>query len=161
MFSSIVRRNLLTKTTGLARFQKGTVPRATALFRQYSSDKPAEINVGPGARSGHTPTTFEQSTGDERAEHLAAMEGKDYYDLGPLMLTKKGTKTNPTIVPSGAESRIIGCTGAPGEDHELLWLVVEREHPFDRCPECGNVFKLSDKGFDPESLPEASHHHEH
>ncbi|KAI8321732.1 Zncox4, partial [Martensiomyces pterosporus] len=83
----------------------------------------------------------------------AAMEGKDYFDMGPLLLATKGTKQNPTVVPSGAASRIIGCTGAPGEDHELTWLVIEREHGIDRCPECGNVFKLSEQGF------EADHTH--
>ncbi|KAJ2437377.1 Cytochrome c oxidase subunit 4 [Coemansia sp. RSA 2424] len=121
---------------------------------------PAEILQGPGAGKESTPTSFEQATGDERREHLAAMEGKQYYDMDPLYIAKKGTKAEPTIVPSGSISRLVGCTGAPGESHDLMWIMVNRTRPFDRCPECGNVYKLSEKGFNPESLTPA-HHHSH
>ncbi|KAJ1834338.1 Cytochrome c oxidase subunit 4 [Coemansia sp. RSA 2706] len=134
----------------------------TAAAVRFSSDHGnSEILQGPGGKPGRVPTNFEQSTGDERREYLAAMEGKEYFDLNPLELETKGTRQNPTIVPSGAAWRLVGCNGAPGEAHELMWIRVEREHGIDRCPECGNAFKLSDNGFDPNNLPEAHHHEEH
>ncbi|KAI7833741.1 cytochrome c oxidase subunit VB-domain-containing protein [Kickxella alabastrina] len=153
MFNA-VRRNLISKVAPVA-------PLVHCAAVRLSDNHDAPIIQGPGAPAGRTPTDFDQSTGYDRAEHLAALEGKEFFDMGPLELTKKGTKAEPTIVPSGAESRIVGCCGAPGEDHELIWLVIEREHAFDRCPECGNVYKLSDKGFDPENLGTANHHHDH
>ncbi|KAJ2232540.1 Cytochrome c oxidase subunit 4 [Coemansia sp. IMI 203386] len=162
MFNA-VRRNLLVKATpairaGLVRPVQRSFS-AAAICR--SSDHKAPIIQGPGGTPGRTPTDFEQATGDERSEHLAAMDGNAYFDMGPLYLNKKGTKAEPTVVPSGAESRIVGCCGAPGEDHELIWIMVEREHEFDRCPECGNVYKLSDKGFDAEHLAPPKHEHGH
>ncbi|KAJ2725551.1 Cytochrome c oxidase subunit 4 [Coemansia sp. Benny D115] len=163
MFNA-VSRSLVTKVAPVARagFVRSTQRAfSVAAVRRSGDSHDAPIIQGPGAVPGRTPTDFQQSTGLERAEHLAALEGKDYFDMGPLMLTKKGTKTEPTIVPSGCASRIVGCCGPPGEDHELIWIVVEREHPFDRCPECGNVYKLSEHGFNPENLKPQSHGHSH
>ncbi|KAJ2744884.1 Cytochrome c oxidase subunit 4 [Coemansia sp. BCRC 34301] len=164
MFSA-VRRSLVTKAlvpavrTSALRTARPFSAAAVRLGGDHHHE-PAEILQGPGAGKDSTPTSFEQSTGDERREHLAAMEGNQYYDMDPLFIAKKGTKAEPTIVPSGSISRIVGCTGAPGEDHDLMWITVNRTRPFDRCPECGNVYKLSEKGFDPESLTPA-HHHSH
>ncbi|KAJ2371726.1 Cytochrome c oxidase subunit 4 [Coemansia sp. RSA 2607] len=165
MFNA-ARRNLITKAVPLARASLARPAAAQRAFsvaavHRSSDHHDAPIIQGPGATPGRTPTNFEQATGHEREEHLAAMEGKEFFDLGPLLLNKKGTKAEPTIVPSGAESRIVGCCGAPGEDHEMIWIVVERKHEFDRCPECGNVYKLSEHGFDPANLPEAKHEHHH
>ncbi|KAJ1939566.1 Cytochrome c oxidase subunit 4 [Linderina macrospora] len=165
MFNA-VRRTLISKTAlPLARVQFAPSKRLfSAAAVRLSDHHDAPLLQGPGAPAGRTPTNFDQATGAERAEHLAAMEGQEYFDMGPLVLKTKGTKKEPTVVPSGAASRIIGCTGAPGEDHELVWLVVEREHEIDRCPECGNVFKLSEQGFesDPAHVhanPAGGHHH--
>ena len=33
--------------------------------------------------------------------------------------------------------RLVGCTGAPAESHELLWFNLTREKNR-RCPECGS-----------------------
>ncbi|KAJ2751043.1 Cytochrome c oxidase subunit 4 [Coemansia nantahalensis] len=159
MFSA-VSRSLVGKAAPLARSSvaRGARGFSAAAVRSHGHEK-APIAQGPGPKPGRVPTNFEQSTGDERKEYLAAQEGKQYYDLGPLLLEKKGTRTDPTIVPSGAAWRLVGCNGAPGESHELMWIRVERAHGIDRCPECGNVYKLSDTGFDPENLPDAAHGH--
>ncbi|KAJ2004099.1 Cytochrome c oxidase subunit 4 [Coemansia thaxteri] len=160
---NVVRRSLVTKALMPAlRMPAVNSARAfcVAAVRQ-GGDHHGEAPVilqGPGAAANRTPTSFDQSTGDERREHLAAMEGKVYYDMEAPRLAKKGTKAEPTIVPSGSMTRLVGCTGAPGEGHDLMWIVVDRTNPFDRCPECGNVFKLSEKGFDPEDLSPAHHH---
>ncbi|KAJ1993536.1 Cytochrome c oxidase subunit 4 [Coemansia spiralis] len=153
---NVVRRSLISKGAISARLTasaRATRAFSAAAVRLSDSHEKPPMNLGPGAPSDHIPTNFEQATGAERSEYVAALEGKDYFDMGPLLLKKKGTKADPTIVPSGAESRIVGCNGAPGEDHELLWIVVERKRPYTPCPHCGNVYKLSEKGFDPNSLP--------
>ncbi|OMH83815.1 Cytochrome c oxidase subunit 4, mitochondrial [Zancudomyces culisetae] len=109
-----------------------------------SDDHKIDIQVGKGAPPERFGTDEEQATGMARLERLAALEGKSPFDMEPLQLMKKGTKTEPTVVASGAPWRLIGCQGPPGEDHELIWIKVERDHPYDRCPECGNVYKLSE-----------------
>ncbi|KAJ2157872.1 Cytochrome c oxidase subunit 4 [Coemansia sp. RSA 552] len=163
MFSA-ARRNLLRATTpasvgrlGLARNARSFT--AAAVRLSDHSDENAPILQGPDPKAGRIPTNFEQSTGDERKEYVAAMENKDYYDMGPLVIVKKGTRTDPTIVPSGAPWRLVGCQGAPGEDHELIWIRVQRANGIDRCPECGNCYKLSETGFNPDNLQDSVHEH--
>ncbi|KAJ2660388.1 Cytochrome c oxidase subunit 4 [Coemansia sp. RSA 1200] len=167
MLLNAVRRSVIVSGAGAGRaLSASRGGRATvaavrefhaASVRLSDSHEKAPMKLGPGAAKDSIPTNFEQSTGEERAEHLAAMEGKEYFDLNPLTLEKKGTMSDPTIVPSGAASRIVGCNGAPGEDHELLWMVIERARGVTRCPQCGNAFKLSDEGFDPNNLPPVTH----
>ncbi|KAJ2783631.1 Cytochrome c oxidase subunit 4 [Coemansia javaensis] len=159
---AVARRSLASKAAPAVRagLARSTRAFSAAAVRQGGGEKGA-ILQGPGPRPGFVPTNFEQSTGDERKEFLAAQEGKAYYDMGPLVLAKKGTRSDPTIVPSGAAWRLVGCNGAPGESHELMWIRVERSHGIDRCPECGNVYKLSDTGFDPENLGPFDPHHAH
>ncbi|KAJ2502104.1 Cytochrome c oxidase subunit 4 [Coemansia sp. RSA 1972] len=153
------RRGLF-KTT-VARMSALRVPAQrgfTAASVRQSGGEKGEILQGPEPKAGRVPTNFEQSTGNERKQYLAAQQGKQYYDTGPLYLETKGTRHNPTIVPSGAAWRLVGCNGAPGESHELMWIRVERSHGIDRCPECGNVYKLSEMGFDPNNLPDVEPH---
>jgi cytochrome c oxidase subunit 5b len=45
--------------------------------------------------------------------------------------------------------------GYPVDSHELLWLRLEKDHEFDRCSECGGVFKLVYVG----SESADGHHH--
>lgn len=33
---------------------------------------------------------------------------------------------------------IIGCTGVPVDSHETLWLSMNQEKEFTRCPRCGS-----------------------
>ncbi|KAJ2547531.1 Cytochrome c oxidase subunit 4 [Coemansia sp. RSA 1933] len=156
---SIVRRGLVSNSARMyaaSRMTKRGFSVASVRFSDDGHEK-VPMNLGPGAAADQVPTNFEQATGAERAEHLAAMEGKEYYDLNPLVLHKKGTKADPTIVPSGAASRIVGCNGAPNEEHELLWILIERYRGITRCPECGNAYKLSEEGFDPNKLNPIKH----
>ncbi|PVV03713.1 hypothetical protein BB560_001780 [Smittium megazygosporum] len=118
--------------------------RAFSVSAASKSHDNNEIYQGPGATPGKIPTDIEQATGLDRLERLAALENESLYNLDPIDLRVKGTKAAPTIIPSDFSWRIIGCQGPPGEDHELLWLKLERKHGIDRCPECGNVYKLSD-----------------
>ncbi|KAG9293879.1 hypothetical protein G9A89_019217 [Geosiphon pyriformis] len=111
---------------------------------------------GPGAKPGTIPTGLEQATGPERAELLAALEGRELWDLSPLKVDHLGTKADPIIVRSSESFRLFGCTGFPADSHDILWLRLERSHEFDRCPECGSVYKLNYDG--PED-GDAGHHH--
>jgi len=57
-----------------------------------------------------------------------------------------GTVDNPhVIVTSDAPFRYVGCSGQPNEDdyegHEFLVFML-REGPLQRCPSCGQVYKL-------------------
>ncbi|RIB05540.1 cytochrome c oxidase [Gigaspora rosea] len=103
---------------------------------------------GPGAKPGAVPTDVDQATGLERAELLAALEGKELFELKPLKITKYGTKKDPIRVKSVDPVRYVGCSGFPVDSHELLWLVLDKNHEFDRCPECGQVFKMNYIGTD-------------
>ncbi|OLY82865.1 Cytochrome c oxidase subunit 4, mitochondrial [Smittium mucronatum] len=141
MFKSI----LSTRQAVFRAIQKPISTRSFCISAKLSSDHPpTEIIQGPGAPLSKVPTDYEQATGLDRLERLAALKGEKFFDEEPLFLTKKGTRAEPTIVPSGAPWRLVGCQGAPGEEHELLYLKIERDHDIDRCPECGNVYKLSD-----------------
>jgi len=108
-----------------------------------------ELNTnffGPGAKSGTVPEDTEHATGIERAELLAKLEGKELFDLSPLTVTAFGTKQNPVMVKSDEPTRFVGCTGFPVESHDTVWLTVDKNHEFDRCPECGQAFKLNFTG---------------
>jgi hypothetical protein len=57
-----------------------------------------------------------------------------------------GTVDNPAVVfTADAPFRYVGCTGLQNEDdyeqHELMMFML-REGPLQRCPICGQVFKL-------------------
>ena len=66
--------------------------------------------------------------------------------LEAVAQTNFGTVDNPHVVfTSDAPFRYLGCTGQPNEDdyegHEFM-LFMLREGPLQRCPGCGQVFKL-------------------
>jgi cytochrome c oxidase subunit 5b len=63
---------------------------------------------------------------------------------------------DPIVVPSFGEERYLGCTGYPVDSHVVIWLTVSKERPIERCPECGNVYKMDYVG-KPEA--EGDHHH--
>merc|ERR1719282_2210736 len=92
-----------------------------------------------GKRVGLT-SVLDHATGEEKAELLAELEGKELYEQylsGPF-----GTIENPVIVPSVFHTRIVGCVGGDGESsHDLLWHEVKKDKPT-ICVECGQVFKL-------------------
>ncbi|POS72791.1 cytochrome c oxidase subunit Vb [Diaporthe helianthi] len=131
---------------------------ATSMIRQNAahntpakSEKPAQSLsdiktiddlVGPGAQPGTIPTDLEQSTGIERLEILGKMEGVDIFDMRPLDASRKGTLKEPIMVRSAGEEQFAGCTGYPADSHGVIWLTITRDRPIERCPECGNVYKM-------------------
>ncbi|CAG8662027.1 7232_t:CDS:2 [Ambispora leptoticha] len=160
MFTSNLRR--ATVTNVLKGFHlKIATPTNVRAFSVYGARKSSEGSevskglFGPGAKPGTVPTDYEQATGLERAELLSKLEGKEYFDLDPLPVPHFGTKKDPIFVKSLYNTRIIGCTGFPADSHDPLWLVIDRNHEIDRCPECGCVFKMDYLG-GPET--EAHHH---
>ncbi|RKP24199.1 cytochrome c oxidase, partial [Syncephalis pseudoplumigaleata] len=96
---------------------------------------------GEGAKVGEVPSDVEQATGLERLELLAKIQGKELWDMKPLMLDRLGTLDNPIVIETEADSRFVGCTGYPVETHDTRWLNVRHDHDVDRCPECGCVYK--------------------
>lgn len=57
-----------------------------------------------------------------------------------------GTVNNPHVIyTADTPFRYVGCTGQPNEDdyegHEFLIMML-REGPLQRCPQCGQVYKL-------------------
>ncbi|KAG0052272.1 Cytochrome c oxidase subunit 4 [Gryganskiella cystojenkinii] len=146
----------------LARASLRTAPvaRFSALSVRFGGHGDAKVSQGPGAEAGSIPTDLNQSTGLERAELLGKMQGKDIFDLAPLEVHVRGTKANPTIIHSRDPIRYVGCTGVPGETHEVNWLLIDETHDFDRCNECGNVYKWT--AYEPdENFPanKGGHHH--
>ncbi|CAG8485686.1 2020_t:CDS:2 [Paraglomus brasilianum] len=155
MLHTVIRR------TGFAalnnfRFQSRTprVIRSFSVFGARRGDVSPSL-IGPGAKPNSIPTDLEQATGLERAEILAKIEGQEFFDMKPLLLTHLGTKSNPILVKSVDPERYVGCTGYPADTHEMIWLKLEKEHEFDRCPECGGVYKLVFVGSD----GDGGHHH--
>ncbi|KAG0208254.1 Cytochrome c oxidase subunit 4 [Mortierella sp. GBA30] len=137
------------------------VARFSALSVRFGGHHEVKVQQGPGAVPGAVATDLDQSTGLERAEILGKMQGKDIFDLAPLEVLVRGTKANPTIIRSRDPIRYVGCTGVPGETHETHWLVIDQAHEFDRCDQCGNVYKWSayeaDENF-PHPAGEGHHH---
>lgn len=75
------------------------------------SSETADKSFGPGASAGSVPTDIEQSTGLERDELLAKLEGRELFDIQPLEMTHLGTPKNPIVVKSHDAVRFVGCTG--------------------------------------------------
>lgn len=68
----------------------------------------------------------------------------EYFDAVAQM--NFGTVDNPHVIyTADIPFRYVGCTGQPNEDdyegHEYLIFML-REGPLQRCPQCGQVFKL-------------------
>eukprot|EP01116_Phalansterium_solitarium_P011509 TRINITY_DN27215_c0_g1_i1.p1 TRINITY_DN27215_c0_g1~~TRINITY_DN27215_c0_g1_i1.p1 ORF type:complete len:145 (-),score=9.13 TRINITY_DN27215_c0_g1_i1:274-708(-) len=65
-----------------------------------------------------------------------AATGRDETLTGPF-----GTAAHPVQVPSTLTFRPVGCIGGVGNEHELLWHMVEVGKPT-VCLECGQYFVL-------------------
>jgi len=107
-----------------------------------------EPSAGEG--SGIDNTTFESF--DEEAEEWQALIFGTSYSLQTAQMFEQlaqgnfGTVDNPHVIfTSDAPFRYVGCTGLPNSDdyegHEFV-LFMLREGPLQRCPICGQVFKL-------------------
>ncbi|KIP05831.1 hypothetical protein PHLGIDRAFT_19584 [Phlebiopsis gigantea 11061_1 CR5-6] len=109
----------------------------------------------PGSKAGVVPTDEIHATGLERLQVLGELTGVKVFDYDPLDSSRIGTKSNPVKVFSWEPERIIGCTGAPAESHELHWMTLKHDtHP--RCPECGSVYAMDFQG-DLEASKHAHH----
>lgn len=69
---------------------------------------------------------------------------QEYYDAVAQM--NFGTVDNPHVIyTADIPFRYVGCSGQPNEDdyegHEYLIFML-REGPLQRCPQCGQVYKL-------------------
>ena len=99
----------------------------------------------PGFRApGAVPTNYELATGTQRFELLSQLKGEDPWDdMHPIVITRKGTKTDPIIVKGVDPVRYVACSGFPVDSHETLWLTLRphKNGAVDRCPHCGSVFK--------------------
>ncbi|KAF9160894.1 Cytochrome c oxidase subunit 4 [Actinomortierella ambigua] len=155
------------RRAGIALARARPAVAATRTFTVYAArfggHGEQKIYQGPGAQAGEIPTDDNQSTGLERVEYLNLKEGKDIFDLKPLYVEERGTKKNPTLIRSRDPIRYVGCTGVPGETHEVKWLLIDHEHDFDRCDECGNVYKWTayepDEYFPAADKKDGLHHH--
>lgn len=70
------------------------------------------------------------------------MQGIDVFDMKPLDSSRRGTLEDPIVVRSFGDEQYAGCTGFPADTHVVNWLVMSRDRPVERCPECGNVYKM-------------------
>ncbi|KAF1816176.1 cytochrome c oxidase subunit VB [Eremomyces bilateralis CBS 781.70] len=127
-------------------------------YKKFEEIRSEHDLYGPGVEAGKFPTDIEQSTGLERLEVLGKMEGVDIFDMTPLDASRLGTMEDPITVNSFGDEQYAGCTGFPVDSHGVKWLVISRERPIERCPECGSVYKMNYLG---PTEDEHAHHDEH
>lgn len=85
------------------------------------------------------PDSFDQAAGLERAE----IDYPDIFAHNDVSRGPFGTESNPALIESAFDERIVGCTGqAAPADHDLHWLTVKKGE-LCTCPVCGQVFALS------------------
>lgn len=144
--TSVIRQSAAANNSTPAKSEKASL--------KLSDVKTVDDLVGPGAQPGTVPTDLEQATGIERLEILGKMEGVDIFDMRPLDASRRGTLKDPIMVRSAGDEQYAGCTGFPADSHGVIWLTITRERPVERCPECGNVYKM-------EYLGPQDHGHDH
>ncbi|CAN8096385.1 unnamed protein product [Discula destructiva] len=153
----VLRRSF---ATTLVRLDKATPAKSEETSVQKLADiKTIDDLRGPGAQPGTVPTDLEQATGIERLEILGKMEGVDIFDMRPLDASRRGTLKEPIFVRSAGDEQYAGCTGFPVDSHPVIWLTITKERPIERCPECGNVYKMNYVG--PEDHGHDDHGHDH
>jgi len=154
MLNATLRAVRPVATRGVRRSTPSTALRTLSTTTpRFSGPAPPSI-FGEGAKPGEIPSDEQQATGLERFQLLGEMHGIDAFDLEPLDSSRVGTLEDPIKVFSLDTSRIVGCTGAPAESHELHWFNVTKEKNR-RCPECGSVYALDFQGVEHHD----AHHH--
>lgn len=163
---STIRQRALTPLTSIHRFLLLPVLRRKDPEHVHHTDPghdakvwQSKVMLGPGAPDADNaadnaatiiPGPADTAVGKERLEYLARQRSEDPYFglMNTLPSDRKGTKEKPIEVPSPDEDRLIGCSGVQGERHQTEWmLITENGHKYwefghNRCPECGNTFKL-------------------
>eukprot|EP00054_Salpingoeca_dolichothecata_P003707 m.28148 g.28148 ORF g.28148 m.28148 type:complete len:205 (-) comp14086_c0_seq1:40-654(-) len=100
-------------------------------------EDPKESKTGLGV-TGRIPTEAEQATGVERQELLELLKGKDNpFGLEEMVDGHLGTLTNPRLVPSHSDSRLVGCNCDP-ESEQIFYIDVKKGSPCP-CP-CGKQY---------------------
>uniref|UniRef100_A0A3B5PTG9 Cytochrome c oxidase subunit 5B, mitochondrial n=1 Tax=Xiphophorus maculatus TaxID=8083 RepID=A0A3B5PTG9_XIPMA len=115
-------------------------PRTFLLYPRNEHNRRVKPNpvLSMNNKSG-IPTDEEQATGLERRTLQALKQGKDPYSiLKPKQYT--GTKTDPHIVPSIGNKRLVGCL-CEEDNTAIVWFWLHEGEP-QRCPECGSHYKL-------------------
>ncbi|XP_005795256.1 cytochrome c oxidase subunit 5B, mitochondrial-like [Xiphophorus maculatus] len=119
-----------------ARLLLRTCPLRVLQLRGGTAARPLQRAM---ASAGGIPTDEEQATGLERRTLQALKQGKDPYSiLKPKQYT--GTKTDPHIVPSIGNKRLVGCL-CEEDNTAIVWFWLHEGEP-QRCPECGSHYKL-------------------
>jgi len=109
-------------------------------------------NIEPTGVDYGTMTNTTEEAFDEVSQEWQALIVGNPYDVNTFnmleqaMIQNHGTVDNPHVVfTSDAPFRYVGCTGQANEDdyegHEMLIFML-REGPLQRCPSCGQVYKL-------------------
>ena len=95
----------------------------------------------------HTNFAFDEVSSEWQAVITESpYEVQNAQSLETVVQNNFGTLDNPHIIFTGdVPFRFVGCGGPPNEDdydgHEFL-LFLLREGPLQRCPSCGQVYKL-------------------
>jgi len=85
------------------------------------------------------PDTLGHSVGPERWELLARLAGnEDPFEMNIKKRTK-GTREEPTLIPSMYEKRLVGCV-CEEDSISINWMFLFKGEP-KRC-HCGNWYKL-------------------
>jgi len=109
-------------------------------------------NLEPSAVDYNPMTNTTEEAFDEVAQEWQALIVGNPYDVNTMnmleqsMIGNFGTVDNPHVIfTSDAPFRYVGCSGQANEDdyegHEFL-LFMLREGPLQRCPSCGQIYKL-------------------
>ncbi|CAH1760779.1 7443_t:CDS:2 [Entrophospora sp. SA101] len=144
MFSTTIRCALRTVVNKSCAVVAASSPQTQQQLMKRSVRTFSALGPRFSAKPGTVPSEVEQSTGLERLEILAKLDGVDIFDDNPLPVASFGTKTNPVIVKAVDTHRLVACTG-----NNTVWISVDKDHEFDRCTECGQVFKLKQAHFGP------------
>jgi len=96
---------------------------------------------------GHSNLFFDEVSQEWQAAVVESpYEVQNSQSIETVVQNNFGTVDNPHVIFTGdIPFRFVGCSGAPNEDdydgHEFL-LFLLREGPLQRCPSCGQVYKL-------------------
>jgi len=101
----------------------------------------------PVAGSPHSHIPFQHSVPllyrEKLEEYWWDMDIPLYYQPKTLLGPQFGTPSDPVLIPSETDYRVIGCLGGPHDrSHPLRWHVIRRMRPRMVCMECGQVFKM-------------------
>jgi len=75
---------------------------ARTLAVRTLSTPPCTFSEAPsaGSKADHDLVDIEQVTGLDRLELLGQRHGVDVFNMGPLLIPKRGTIGGPTLVPA-------------------------------------------------------------